>query len=367
MEYKFVDSTSTVDKYICNTCMLVSCDPQQASCCGNVYCKSCLQQLKDIGQNFNCPTCRHDLTNNYFPDRKADLEIKSLQVYCRNDHCLWIGKIEDIDNHLQQCLYQTLSCTYGCGENIQRKQLQHHLENECFVKCQSAHKGTCPKEIISCEYSTIGCTCMKRMSKREEQEKHNEQSAKQHLMMAILKIAVLKRFKHANDKTIAQLKISLSQAKGLELTDFSKRKSNDELFHTPGFYTSSGGYKMSLCIYTNGIDEAKGTHVSCFICLMSGEYDDILEWPFQGEVTIELLNQLEDNNHHKYHHNIEFNESTPQECNERVVGKLYGTGRGLHQFISHSQLGYNCFLNCQYLKNDALYFTISVKVTSTTI
>ena len=95
---------------------------------------------------------------------------------------------------------------------------------------------------------------------------------------------------------------------------------------------------------------------------MSGEYDNILEWPFQGEVTIELLNQLEDENHHKLV--VCFNESTPQMYTNKVVGKRYGRGWGYLQYISHSQLGYNSTLNCQYLKDDTLYFRVSVKVTS---
>ena len=407
-KYKFVDGEPP-NKYICTICKLVSRDPQQG-CCRNVYCKSCLQQLKDIGRDFNCPICDDEVTNNCFPDRIVDAEIKSLQVYCTNNKqtyisralhtftnilpgltqvdnsCSWKGKLKDIDDHLQQCPYQILSCTNGCGKNIEQRQLQHHLENNCpkrLIKCQycneediyqvitgdhlkvcprypiqctnkgcgqevlrfeiKPHKRSCPKEIISCEYnSTIGC--VKRM-KREEQEKHNEQSMNEHLQMAIKEIVDLK-------------------SQRIQFNEFSKRKCNNEEWYSPGFYTSPGGYKMSLCVYANGNDDGEDTHVSCYICLMSGEYDDILEWPFQGEVTVELLNQLEDMNHHKS--SIEFNESTSQECEERVVGEQYGTGCGCPQFISHSQLGYNSSLNCQYLKDDTLYFRVSVKVTSTT-
>ena len=419
-DYKFVDGEPP-NKYICTICILVSCDPQQASCCGNVYCKSCLQQLKYIGQDFNCPTCRHDLTNKCFPDRIVDREIKSLQVYCTNNKqishadnsCSWKGRLKDIDDHLHQCPYQILSCTNGCGENIERKQLQHHLENNCpkrLIKCQYCneeentfqvitrrhlkvcpqypiqcanigcskkvprsqmitHKESCPKEIISYEYITIGCV---EKMKREEQEEHNEQSMNEHLQMAVKEIADLKRAsdreiadlkraKETSDREIADLKISLSQY--IRFSEFSKRKSNNEEWCSPGFYTSPGGYKMSLHVDANGVGDGKGTHVSCFICLMSGEYDDILEWPFQGEVTVELLNQLEDKNHYK--DITEFDESTPQKCKERIVGKQYGSGWGCDQVISHSQLGYNSSLNRQYLKDDTLCFRVSVKVIST--
>ena len=40
-----------------------------------------------------------------------------------------------------------------------------------------------------------------------------------------------------------------------------------------------------------------GTHVSVFACLVKGRNDDNLPWPFTGEVTFTLLNQLEDENH----------------------------------------------------------------------
>ena len=123
---------------------------------------------------------------------------------------------------------------------------------------------------------------------------------------------------------------------------------------------------MCLRVDANGYGIGKGTHVSCGICLMSGEYDDILEWPFHGEVTIELLNQLEDENHHK--RIIGFNESTPQNFKSQVIGRERAErgGPGYQQFISHSQLDVNPSLNCQYLKDDTLYFRVSVKVTSNT-
>jgi hypothetical protein len=98
---------------------------------------------------------------------------------------------------------------------------------------------------------------------------------------------------------------------------------------------------------------------------MSGEYDDILEWPFHGVVTIELLNQLEDENHHKK--TLPFNESAPQKSKSRVFGKECGTTSwGIIKFISHSQLDFDTSLNCQYLKDDTLCFRVSAKVTSNT-
>ena len=94
---------------------------------------------------------------------------------------------------------------------------------------------------------------------------------------------------------------------------------------------------------------------------MSGAYDNILEWPFQGEVAVELLNQLEDKNHVK--EVMQFDESAPPECRQIEVRKRHGVEYGVPDFISHSELSLNSFLNRQYLKDDTLYFRVSVTAT----
>ena len=56
------------------------------------------------------------------------------------------------------------------------------------------------------------------------------------------------------------------------------------------FYSSRYGYKMCLRLYPYGDGSGKGTHLSLFLVIMRGEYDDILEWPFRHKVTFQLLN-----------------------------------------------------------------------------
>ena len=148
------------------------------------------------------------------------------------------------------------------------------------------------------------------------------------------------------------------------MKDFKHAKESKISWHSPGFYITLGSYKMCLSITANGEGDGQGSHVSCYIHLMSGEYDDILEWPFQGVVTMELLNQLEDKNHKK--NTLKFDESKPLEPRQRVLGEKYGQGWGYHKFISHSELSFNSSLNRQYLKDDTLYFRVSATVTSNT-
>uniref|UniRef100_A0A1X7U8K0 RING-type E3 ubiquitin transferase n=1 Tax=Amphimedon queenslandica TaxID=400682 RepID=A0A1X7U8K0_AMPQE len=383
------------DEYLCHICTLVARDPQQVTCCSNIYCESCLDTLKEkgqLGQGFICPTCRSSLEGKYFKDGRVERGIKSLEVYCTNadSGCQWMGTIKNMNTHLNNsCTCQLVLCTNGCGEKIRRSALKTHLTDNCTkrtINCQycnrkgrhqlitsrshfdvcpdlpiqcsnegcdekilrrslASHNETCPKAIIPCEYNTVGCE--KRM-KREEQEKHNEESMKQHL-----------------DAAMKKIEVQLPTNQVIKLNRFTEKKEEEEDWYSPGFYTSPGGYKMSLNVITNGNGKGKGTHISCFICLMAGAYDDTLEWPFQGEITIELLNQLEDKNHKKI--TIQYNESTDDKYKQRLrEGRSIASGRGYTQFTSHEQLKYNPVTNCQYLKDDSLYFRINVKATSKT-
>ena len=105
----------------------------------------------------------------------------------------------------------------------------------------------------------------------------------------------------------------------------------------------------------DGNDEGAGTHVSVYAYLMRGRNDDNLPWPFTGEVTIALLNQLEDKNHHTY--TVTFLHSN--DLSKRVVNSdRASTGYGMPEFISHDKLTAK---NYQYLKDDSLFFRIEVQ------
>ena len=102
---------------------------------------------------------------------------------------------------------------------------------------------------------------------------------------------------------------------------------------------------MHPCVCANGLKEGHGTHVSIYACLIKGENDDHLPWPFTGIITIELLNQLEDDNH--YSKTVTF---VPDEASSRrvVSGERSGTSYGRRCYISHLALGYDAAKNCQY-------------------
>ncbi len=136
-------------------------------------------------------------------------------------------------------------------------------------------------------------------------------------------------------------------------------RANDD-WQSPPFYSQLQGYKLCIVVNANGQGPAKDHYMSVYACLLRGEYDRQLQWPFHAEITIQLLNQLGDRNHATG--TIRFTERTPAVYTSMVTdGERAESGWGLQEFIIHSELGFNGVKNRQYLKDDSLCFRV-VKV-----
>ena len=133
------------------------------------------------------------------------------------------------------------------------------------------------------------------------------------------------------------------------MDDFKKHKKSDDSWFSPPFYTHLGGYRMCLKVYANGAGTGKGKHVSVFVHLMRGEFDDLLQWPFRGDVTIKL--KKSDPPH--YQRILPLNENTPNASVCKPT-KEKNNGWGYHEYISHTGLYAG-----GYLKDDKLVFCVS--------
>ena len=213
------------------------------------------------------------------------------------------------------------------------------------------HRKVCLFERVPCKYSTIGCTTVVERKNLKEHERDSQY----HLQLAVETV-------HQQ-----QIKIGNMQAHSREMpvvykfNNFNQHKTANDDIYSPAFYTSPKGYKMCIKVYANGCGDYKGTHVSVYVYLMKGENDDYLPWPFTGKVTVELLNQLEDKNHHS----VSTIFTSDKDVSQRVVDEERSSrGRGWSKYISHSNLDRNIAINCQYLKDDRLHFKISVDAES---
>ena len=250
-------------------------------------------------------------------------------------HCHEAGEYQErTTEHLEECPMVVAPCpNHGCKIHLTRHDFSKHLQ-------------VCMFEKVLCKYSIIGC---KKEVERKDLAKH-EGDTQQHLQLAVETVRQ------------QQIKIGNLQAQSREMpvlykfTNFNQHKTANNEVYSPVFYTSPKGYKICIGVYANGDGGGEDTHVSVFAFLMKGENDDYLPWPFVGTVTVELLNQLEDKNHHSM--TMEFT-SNIDIASQRVVGKERSNlGLGWHKYIPHSDLGHSMDKSCQYLKNDRLHFKI---------
>ena len=132
---------------------------------------------------------------------------------------------------------------------------------------------------------------------------------------------------------------------------FEQKKKNNELVCAEPFYTTHQGYNMTLIVNPNGYGVDKSSYVSVFIYLMKGDNDDILAFPFTGNVIVRLLNWTEDSRH--VEKIVQFDESTPLVCRQRVTdGEMASSGWGNGRFLSHVDVK-------EYLHNDMMCFRVS--------
>ena len=321
-------------------------------------------------------------------------DILSLAILCDNSlkGCEWVGELRSLDGHLASCGLALQPCPNRCKKagkvvELLRKDLEKHLREVCprrqyscphcqevgeyqerttthleecpmmavpcpkrrcirlIPRCDlSKHRLECPYEKVICKYRTIGC---RKKVLRKDLNQH-EKNIKQHLQVAIDTI-------HQQQSILAQLRAKRAPIT-YKFTHYAHHKAANDTFYSPAFYTSHGGYRMCISVDVNGSREVKGAYISVYTYLMKGENDNLLPWPFTGKIIIELLNQLDDNNHHSK--SITF--LPDRQYRQQVNDQRLTSDWGIPCYISHSDLGHNPAKNCQYLKDDCLYFRISV-------
>ena len=142
---------------------------------------------------------------------------------------------------------------------------------------------------------------------------------------------------------------------------YSVHRKLGDVWYSPPFFTARNGYKLQLGIHADGSGCGLGTHLSVTMYLMKGENDDVLNWPFRGNITIQLLNWKEDEKHIEAvvdHYNAPLRFRSRVTQGERAPG-----GRCLDDLIIHYILDKK-FPDTQFLDvlDDAVSFRVS-KVT----
>ena len=307
-----------------------------------------------------CPNCQHQCPHCKDTGRYCDITTTHLytcpkvKIPCPNSDCKALVAHCELANHRSKCQFEKVPCKYagiGCEEELLRKDLEQHEMDDAFHLHLAIETVNKQQSEISKQREEINEQREEINKQRVEISKQREEMNEQQEEMK----AVKAKQKIMSDSIIA----AQTGPCVFKMPDFSRYKSSKQEWYCRPFYSHPGGYKMCVRVDANGYGDGADTHVSVFVSLMKGRNDDNLPWPFTGKISFTLLNQLGDKNHHTRTISLQ----QDNEAGWRVVeGEFAATGFGYYTFISHNKL--YAPWNCQYLKDNCLYFRVKVQVTN---
>ncbi|XP_066264436.1 TNF receptor-associated factor 4-like [Branchiostoma lanceolatum] len=298
----------------------------------------------------------------------ADVQKRFLQSHLNNDcpkrgtACDFCGQNvqqEDEIEHLKVCDKFPMSCPNGCdAKELPREELVYHSAQEC------------PKAVIPCPFRDACCPFE---AERQHMMVHLEGSIVEHLEKTVtLSMENARRLtNHAEkliDNTVAVQAMQGSAGsmdKGCQLlwkiTSYNEKLADARAgrrvsLYSPMFLSSRYGYKMAISICPNGDGQGKGKYMSLFMCIIKGEFDALLPWPFAQKVTITVIDQCQDPAARK---NIEY-VMKPNTCKDN----LQFLGRPLHErnpsfgtqmFCPLSQLARG-----DYIRDNTMFISVQV-------
>ena len=174
LSYTFLEP---VPNYLtCIICYGLLKDAVATECCGKMFCYEHSSRTERV-----CPACRHTPLA-VARNKGIDSIVKDLKVFClhREEGCQWSGHLcFEPDHRNSTCEYEVVSCTKGCGADMQRQHTVTHLLQDCpqrEVKCEfcdvivtaaelKSHQESCPDYPVGCPH---GCELTLPRKKVEE-------------------------------------------------------------------------------------------------------------------------------------------------------------------------------------------------------
>ena len=140
----------------------------------------------------------------------------------------------------------------------------------------------------------------------------------------------------------------------LTMTGFEHRRINKESWYSPVFCTHEEGYHFRLRVDASGWCNGA---VSVVVSIVKGDHDDQLQWPFEGIITVQILNHIS-NSAHSIVKEFTFR-GGGYECQKVSDETQPEYGCWCNRFIMHKSLYYNPLRQSQYLNNNCLLFLVN--------
>ena len=296
-------------------------------------------------------------------DDRLRYEIGLLAVKCANSAkgCTWTGAVNELQQHFETC---------QIGTTKPEPCLQMALTEQSLASLRLQKTGP-PAELTSTfcnlkeelddlkrtvtEKETIIASLRNRIQKLKENRNRIQQflahfSKDEKLQKAATDSMIRRTFflEYGPNNGSMLWKVPEYSQKIIEA-----RTEERTFFFSPPFYTNRYGYKLCLCMYPQGDGTGLLTHMSLYIVLMKGEYDDLLQWPFAYSVSLKLL--------HRFDQRIvaETIEPDPHSISFQKPTTEKNPAIGFPKFIKLSKL-----LTGEYIQDDNVFIRVKVDVDS---
>ncbi|XP_057295135.1 TNF receptor-associated factor 4-like isoform X2 [Hydractinia symbiolongicarpus] len=404
-------------QHTCPQCNEAMRYPVKFDECDHRVCSSCFHEFLRVEPR--CPVDQVPINKEKASlDHELNEKIMSLGAKCNNAEwgCKWEGLVKESQPHSEKCEFTDILCVNDCGAKFQRRFLQKHLDKDCpkkLISCafcderfyreeKKTHledclkvplpcpnkcdkkltiprdeldnhiETACPRTKIVCQFEEIGCP---HRCSREKLSRHYKAGIIEHVRL--LYDVVMKQGQRLDQHhELLQDHGALLETHQAQITDmeriarnqliwrideygrkFKEAKSgNTTTLFSPPFNTSKHGYRLCASLCLNGDGKGKGTHISAFISILRGAYDNLLKWPFSYRVTFYLLDQNSDPSLRKH---IKFS-IKPNPCadNEPFLGQPKmekNASFGGAKFAKHEDAE-----SRTYIKDDTIFLKISV-------
>lgn len=197
--------------------------------------------------------------------------------------------------------------------------------------------------------------------------RHLEESTKSHLTMMCSLVGRQRQEIMELRREMEELSVSHDGVLIWKLTDYSRKLQeaklrNNHEFFSPPFYTHRYGYKLQVSAFLNGNGSGEGSHLSIYIRVLPGEYDNLLEWPFSYKVTFSILDQSDPSLSKPQHITETFNpdpnwKNFQKPCSSRNSLDESTLGFGYPKFISHEEIKKR-----NYIRDNSIFLKASIEI-----
>ncbi|XP_077187257.1 TNF receptor-associated factor 2-like [Paroedura picta] len=279
---------------LCQACGFLLIAPQQAEC-GHRYCLGCVKRLFRDTDKVLCHACRQELSPRQFhSDKAAENDALATEVACPNFGCAWSGTLKSYQDHV--CPPEGPFGTAKESALALRDQEAVEEKGLTWTSKNSSEGGSS----LTTEAVVLRVESLELMVVSLRRQLNNQVAMVKSLQRCCSQYEKLLKTTpegHRSPKGSIPTSSELISTNGMlvwKVENFSKllrdaTSGKKRSVYSPVFATHPFGYHLCVRMYPDGDGIGKGSHLSLFLAVARGPYDDVLPWPFQQKVTFVLL------------------------------------------------------------------------------